>query len=72
MEFYYFRIVDSKKKYSLNAAHELFIRSLLVETNWSGGYFDEAHGNLQTNLSEEAIGYFSASSILIDAIIVKK
>ncbi len=36
-----------ERKYSVEPAYENYLRSLLAETRWSGGYFDEAHGNLQ-------------------------
>lgn len=60
-----------EKKYSLNQSHESFIRSLLAETKWSGGYFDEAHGNLQSNINNGGLGYFAASTVISDTIIIE-
>jgi hypothetical protein len=54
----------TERKYSLSAAHENFIRCLLLETNWRGGFFDAASANLPTNMSEGAVGFFSASSVV--------
>ena len=39
-----------EKKYSLTDDYADFIRSLLAETQWRGGFFDEAPGNLNTNI----------------------
>ncbi|MBR4267584.1 MAG: DUF4249 family protein [Bacteroidales bacterium] len=68
------RIVE--KKYSIDDNYERYLRSLLAESSWSGGYFDEAHGNLITNIKCKnyginTAGYFSANTVIIDTIIVK-
>lgn len=60
-----------RKKYSLNEAHAAFIRTLLSETEWRGGLFDVQPGNVQTNLSEGAVGYFAASTVVSDTTIIK-
>ncbi len=59
------------KKYSLSPEHEKFIRSLLLETQWSGGNFDTEEDNVYTNLSEGAFGFFGASIVLSDTVFVK-
>lgn len=59
-----------RKKYSMNEAHAGFIRTLLSETEWRGGLFDVQPGNVQTNLSEGAVGYFSASTVVADSTII--
>ncbi|MCQ2975392.1 MAG: DUF4249 domain-containing protein [Bacteroidales bacterium] len=59
-----------EKKYSLDANYELFIRSLLAETRWSGGYFDEAHGNLHSNITN-GTGYFATCTVYTDTIYVE-
>jgi hypothetical protein len=59
-----------RKKYSMNEAHAAFIRTLLSETEWRGGLFDVQPGNVQTNLSDGAIGYFSASTVIADSTII--
>ena len=53
-----------QRKYSLSPQHEEFIRSLLVETQWHGGNFDIEEGNVHTNLSEGALGFFGACSVI--------
>lgn len=63
------RIIE--RKYSLNNDYELYLRTLLAETQWSGGFFDEAHGNLHTNIDNNAVGYFAACTVYIDTIYAK-
>jgi len=58
------------RKYSLTDEFAAYLRALAMETQWHGGYFDEASANLPTNLSAGAIGYFAASSVLADTLIV--
>ncbi|MCR5455155.1 MAG: DUF4249 domain-containing protein [Bacteroidales bacterium] len=65
-----------ERKYSIDHAYENYLRSLLAETLWSGGYFDEAHGNLHTNIttnnpSIKTAGYFSANTVYIDTLIAR-
>lgn len=59
-----------QRKYSLSPQHEEFIRSLLMETQWHGGSFDIEEGNVYSNLSEGALGFFGACSVLSDTSIV--
>jgi hypothetical protein len=62
--------VVHRKKYSMNEAHAAFIRTLLSETEWRGGLFDVQPGNVQTNLSEGAVGYFAASTVVADSTVI--
>lgn len=55
-------------KYSLSPDHEKYLRSLLSETDWRGGWFDVMHGNLHTNLNNDAVGFFAASSVVRDTV----
>lgn len=57
------------KKYSLTPEHQAFLRSLLSETEWRGGLFDVDRGNIITNFSDGAIGFFSACTIVSDSIV---
>ncbi len=59
------------KKYSLSPEHEKFIRSLLLETQWSGGNFDTEEDNVYTNISNGAFGFFGASIVLTDTFFVQ-
>lgn len=57
-------------KYSLTENHQEFLRSFLSEVDWRGGSFDVAPGNVRTNLSEGAIGFFAVSMTLSDMTII--
>ncbi len=55
--------IITETRYSLTREHAEFIRALLSETNWQGGLFDSEHANIPTNLSDGAIGFFSACGV---------
>jgi hypothetical protein len=55
-----------RQKFSLAESHQEFLRSLLMETDWSGGIFDVQHGNVMTNLSNGALGYFAVCMVVSD------
>lgn len=57
-------------KYSISKEYENFIRSMLMETEWRGGIFDVLYGNVPTNFSNGALGFFSVSAELSDTLIV--
>ncbi len=59
-----------EKKYSVTEKYGEFLRSMLAEKNWKGSFFDEAPGNLVSNISNNAKGFFTASTIITDTIIV--
>ncbi|MBI9067658.1 MAG: DUF4249 family protein [Salinivirgaceae bacterium] len=54
----------TRRKYSLNSAHQEFIRSLLIETEWRGGIFDIEQGNVPTNFRNGARGWFGVCLVL--------
>jgi hypothetical protein len=60
-----------ERKYFLNPAHTEFIRAMISETNWKGGLFDSAPANVPTNLSEGAVGFFGACSVVSDTVNVQ-
>jgi hypothetical protein len=57
-----------RKKYSLTQENQDFLRSLLMETQWSGGIFDVQHGNVNTNISNGALGFFAVCMVVSDTI----
>ena len=59
--------VIKRKKYSLNDNYQTYIRAMMNETNWRGGIFDVERGNIPTNMSLGAIGYFAAASVVSDS-----
>jgi len=60
-----------ERKYSLNPDYAEFIRALISETNWKGGLFDSAPANVPSNLSEGAVGFFAACSVVSDSAFVQ-
>lgn len=58
-----------RRKYSLTKDHQEFLRSYLSEVDWRGGIFDVAPGNVVTNMTNGALGYFSVSMIESDTTI---
>lgn len=54
----------TERRYSLTDEHAAFIRAMLLETTWQGGYFNTATANIPTNLSEGAVGYFGACGVV--------
>ncbi len=59
------------KKYALNDEYTAYLRSLLAETEWQGSLFEDARGNLPTNISNGGLGYFSTCSVISDTLIVQ-
>lgn len=57
------------KKYSLTGDFAAYLRALVAETEWQGSLFEDARGNLPTNISNGGLGYFSACSVLTDTLI---
>ncbi|MDD3876502.1 MAG: DUF4249 family protein [Bacteroidales bacterium] len=57
-------------KYSLSPEHAEFWRSVLLETDWRGGYFDVSQGEVFTNISGNAVGFFGASAVFRETFIV--
>lgn len=53
-------------KYSLTTDYQEFLRGMLMETEWRGGVFDVQPGLIKTNISNGAMGYFTASLVLSD------
>jgi hypothetical protein len=59
-----------RRQYSMNESQEEFVRTLMAETEWRGGLFDVQPGNVRTNLSVGAVGYFSVSQVVADSSII--
>ena len=60
-----------RKKYSVSSAYREYLRGILSETYWRGGLFDVFPANATTNLSDGAIGFFAASSVVSDTTVVQ-
>lgn len=63
--------IVTERKYSLTPQHAEFIRSLLLETSWRGGAFDIEQGNITTNFSNGAYGYFGVCSVIEKTFVVE-
>jgi hypothetical protein len=59
-----------RRQYSMNQDQEEFVRTFMAETEWRGGLFDVQPGNVRTNLTEGAVGYFSVSQVVADTSII--
>lgn len=57
-----------RRKYSLSDAHQEFLRSLLLETQWRGGIFDVEQGNVLTNFRNGTLGWFGVCMVLSDTV----
>jgi hypothetical protein len=53
----------TERRYSLTAEHAAFLRALLLETTWQGGFFNTASANVPTNMSSGARGFFGACGV---------
>ena len=60
-----------REKESVSRPYGEFLKGLLSETDWRGGVFDVLPGNARTNLSEGAIGFFTAADVLRDTVIIE-
>ncbi len=56
-------VTITQRKYGLSAAHEEFIRTMLLETRWRGNAFDVESTNVYSNLSNGALGIFALSAL---------
>ena len=58
-------------KYGLDPGFAEFIRTLVMETQWQGGVFDEASSSLESNISNGGLGYFGVCAVLSDTLIAR-
>ena len=60
-----------REKESVSGKYEEYLRGVLSETDWRGGVFDVLPGNARTNLSEGALGYFTAAEVIRDTVVIR-
>ena len=60
----------TERRYSLTPQHAEFVRELMLETQWAGGYFNVAAANVTTNLSSGAKGFFGLCAVTSLSVIV--
>jgi hypothetical protein len=51
-------------KYSLSREYYLFLRALLLETEYKGGVFGSVRSNVPTNVSNGGYGFFGAAAVI--------
>lgn len=61
-----------RTQYSLSNEYAQYLRSMLLETRWSGGYFDENSAPITGNISNNGLGYFAVCAILRDSTVVSE
>lgn len=59
-----------RKKYSISSTYKTFLRGMLSETQWRGGYFDVQRADVPTNLSEGAVGFFAVSTVISNTTLI--
>ena len=52
-----------QKKYSISNEYYQFLRAIFSETDWRGSLLDTTPGNVPTNISNNALGFFSACEV---------
>lgn len=63
----------TEKFYSMTPEHYAYVRAVLSETEWRGlGPFGYQPANVPTNISNDALGYFSASDVYIVQQVITK
>jgi hypothetical protein len=60
-----------REKESVNGQYEEFLRGMVSENDFRGGVFDVLPGNARTNLTEGAIGYFTATQVIRDTLVIE-
>ena len=55
--------IITERRYSLTNEHAAFLRGVLLETNWQGGFFNTVSANVPTNVSDGGFGYFGACGV---------
>ena len=60
-----------ERKFSLAPQHAEYIRSMLSETEWRGGFFDVTQANVRTNITNGGLGFFGICTVLRDTLVVE-
>ncbi len=56
------------KKYGLSEGFADFLQGKVIETDWSGAWLYSTAENLSGNVDNDALGYFSVCSVLVDSL----
>lgn len=60
-----------QRKMAISDPYYLFLRAVLLETKYYGGVLSSVPANVQTNVSNGAVGFFSASSSISRKSLIK-
>ncbi|MBX7124309.1 MAG: DUF4249 family protein [Cyclobacteriaceae bacterium] len=60
-----------RRKHSVSEIYKSYLRAMLSETEWRGGYFDVQRDNATSNMSGGCLGFFATTTVVSDTIIVK-
>ena len=52
-----------QRKYSISYEYYEFLRAVFSETDWRGSLLDTTPGNVPSNISNDAVGFFSACDV---------
>ncbi len=59
------------KKFGLNDDFAAYLKALVIETQWRGGFFYSDPASLPTNISNGGLGFFSTCAVLSDTLIAE-
>ena len=51
------------RKYALSNEYAEYLRAVLLETKWRGGFLDSQPANVPSNFSNGALGFFSVCAV---------
>ena len=60
-----------RRRHAVSDRYKEYLRGVLSETEWRGGFFDVERENATGNMSEGALGFFAVTSVTIDTIYVQ-
>lgn len=60
-----------ERRYTLTEGYAAYLRALLSETTWQGGFFSLASAKVPTNVSNGAAGFFTACSVKTYSDVIK-
>jgi hypothetical protein len=64
--------IITERRHSLSPQHADYLRALLSETTWQGGFFNTAAANIPSNISSGNLGFFSCCAVTTKTEIARK
>ncbi|MEQ8927460.1 MAG: DUF4249 family protein [Fulvivirga sp.] len=59
-----------RRKHTVSDRYKEFLRSLLSETEWRGGFFDVTKDDIPTNVEGGAVGFFATVTVDVDTLVI--